>query len=658
MSEHHPASTQVDLSAATTSDQTEAALAVALTLVDYLKAYALYPAGNHRVATNCQRVVDQIRQAVAADPALPDHRFVFQGDEYVTGEIRISCQSDPRLEWLRERFDRCALAGLAFSPDTEVDALAVFAQRFFDIVRERPKNPQFDDYWEESIFGIAPLERRYDGQFSGDADSNRADIAEWLLQGSDSSKLLTEMLRRSSRIANRIESIEGRLRQLADEREKSGTSYEGVEVDVLEQVLKTLPLEVLGDGPTIVKIVDEVLTKLEESIANSALDTGTLELGKLLGSISQRFFALKGDPNAPNTKPKKHEKEAKRELGHAGDERITDDTSLLFDELATLPPWEGIELGEESEEQLGEIYAVYLTFLVHVDEPHALTRIRRLLRGLLSREEAIFPAVAANYLTWCESQAEEHGDWTAFDRFVDLVEEAGCPELLTELGQLELGSLVQRFPRTFFAFVDATDPRRNPRDAEKLYQLLELLDPDRITAAEKDLRDGLQKKDRAEKILAVARPRIMPFLQMLLTQDRERWMPMAAKFISELPTQLSEADVFRLLTPDELPPDWTALYLRAVVDSSARTTLRARTAELVADYLDTTAFDPAMVDARLWGIQLLGRLPCSSSTKALHRILSRKKLFGMKKEDPVVREAAEISLKSIEAALSPGGRRV
>ncbi|MCB9891892.1 MAG: hypothetical protein H6832_15705 [Planctomycetes bacterium] len=660
MSENHPNTASVKTDAIATSVKTDVALSVPLSLVDYLKAFALYPAGNHRVATNCSRVIELVRSVIEVQPERSDHRFVFQGDEYVTGDVRVPCSADPRLEWLRERFDRCALAGLAFRDNADEESMQIFASRFLSIVRERPKNPQFEDYWEESMLGIEPLERRYDGQYSLDGDSSRSDIAEWLLQGSDSSKVLTEMLRRSSRIANRIGSIEGRLRQLADEREKTGETFEGIEVDVLEQVLKTLPLEALGDGPTIVKVVEEVLARLEESIANSALETGSLQLGKLLGSISQRFFTLTGDPNSPDGKPgtKAAKKEEKRELGDAGDERITDDAASLFEELAELPQWEGIELGEESEEQLGEIYAVYLTFLVRVDEQLALTRIRRLLRGLLSREEAIFPAVAANFLTWCESQAEEHGDWTAFDRFVDLVEEAGCPELLTELGQLELGSLVQRFPRTFFAFVDATDPRHNTRDAEKLHQLLELIDPDRVVAAEKVLSAGIQKKERAEKILSIARPRTLPFVQILLALDRERWMPSVARFISELPTQLPERDVFRLLTPAELPPDWTALYLRALADPTAQSTLRARTSDLIADYLDSTAFDPAMVESRLWAIQLLGRLPCTGSAKALHRILGRKKLFGMKKEDPAIREGAESAIKAIERALSAGGRRV
>lgn len=270
----------------------------------------------------------------------------------------------------------------------------------------------------------------------------------------------------------------------------------------------------------------------------------------------------------------------------------------------------------------------------------------------------MFSAVAANYLTWCESQAETHGDWTAFDRFVDLVEEAGCPELLRELGQLELGSLVQRFPRTFFSFVDAIDPRRNPHDAEKLHQLFQLLDPDRIDAAQSSLGAGLQRAERAEKILAVARERTLPFVHILIATDRERWLPAIAGFIGDMPEPLEEAGLFRLMKPEEIPGDWIATALRALIDPAARKTLRSRTAELLASFLDATAYDALLLDERVFAINLLGKCPCTASLKALHRIASRKKMFGIKREDPALRDAATLAIQQIEGSLNSGGSRV
>lgn len=641
----------------TTTDQ-PAALQVPQAFVDYLKALALYPAGNPRVAANCTRVIETVREAIQAGESRPDYRFVFQGDDFVSDDVRVDCEVDPRLEWLRERFDRVALAGLSIRHEADEEALEVFANQFLDILRQRPKNPQFDDFWHDVILGIEPLERRYDGQHALDRETDQEKIAEWLLGGSDGGKLLSEMLRRSSRVARRISNIEDRLVQLAKERGTEGGAGEGVRVDVLDQVLKTLPLEALGDGPAIVKIVDQVLTKLEESIANSAIETGSLEIGKLLNSISRRFFTLTSDGQNPDSAAKGSENDTARERGHAGDEKVEDDTALLFEEMAELPPWEGTELGEDNEEQLGEIFAVYLAFLVRVEEQLALTRIRRLLRGLLSREEAIFGAVAANFLTWCESQAEEHGDWTAFDQFVDLAEEAGCPELLAELGQLELGSLVQRFPRTFFSFIDAIEPRRNSDDAQKLYQLFELLDPERIGQSAETIMAGISKHDRGEKIISVARERTLPFVHILLSADRERWMPLVAQFLSRFPTQIPETGLFKLLELDEIPNDWVALLLNALSDPTAanQKALCVRTAELLAELLDSTAYDPDMLDLRLWTIQLLGRLPCTGAVKALHRVLGRKKLFGLRKEDPAVREAAERGIASIEQALAVAGR--
>ena len=644
MSEQHPQLSDVPK---------PSALLVAQYFADYLKSLALYPAGNPRVAANCTRVMEAVREAISSSDTGPDFRFVFQGNDYVAGELRQSCSELPRLAWLRERFDRCALAGLAIRRDADEEALSLFAARFLDIVRQRPKNPQFDDFWEEeSMLGIEPLERRYDGQYEIGQEADKGEIAEWLLQGSDGSQLLSEMLRRSGKIAQRIHSIEDRLRLIASERKIE----EGVEVDVLAQVLKTLPLEVLGDGPAIVKVVSEVLQRLEESIANSALETGSVELGKLLGSISRRFFALTEESQATAAEVAK-QKDGERAIGHAGDEKIIDDSDAMLAELAELPKLENLELSEDGEEQLGEIFAVYLAFLVRVDEPLALTRIRRLLRGLLSREEPVFSAVAANFLTWCEAQAEENDDWTAFDRFVDLVEDAGCPELLTELGQLELGSLVQRFPRTFFTFIDGIDPRRNSDDSKKLQQLLELIDPDRVKRAQQELIRGLDKKERGEKILALSRERILPFMHILIGIDRERWIPVVARSLASIPTELAEQGIFKLMAPEDMPHDWVALYLRALSEASAKRTLRVRSAEILADFLDASAFDDAQLELRTWTVQLLGKLPCTGSAKALHRILTRKKRLGLRKEDPSLREAAQRAINALELALSPSGAR-
>lgn len=274
-----------------------AALQVPLTLVDYVKSVALYPPGNHRIAKNCAATIEAVRVAIEdADEDRPDYRFVFQGKDFVCGEARTPCDADPRLDWLRTRFDMSALAGIAIRKDADEEALGVFADRFLEIIRSRPKNPAFDELWEESMLGISPLERRYDGQYDLENDFDREDIADWLMQGSDGSKLLIEMLRRSGRIAKRVHSIEERLKQLAEERQLSGKETEGIEVDVLDQVLRSLPLELLGDGPAIVKVVDDVLSQLEQSIANSALDTGSFELDKLMGKLSQRFFQCAEPP--------------------------------------------------------------------------------------------------------------------------------------------------------------------------------------------------------------------------------------------------------------------------------------------------------------------------------------------------------------------------
>ncbi|MHC5011506.1 MAG: hypothetical protein ACYTG6_11235 [Planctomycetota bacterium] len=625
-------------------------------LSDYVKVLAIYPASNERVRRTLDEAVQALHELFDRDfgGVQAGLTLLFRKRDAVVSSQRLPVREGTNLEWLKDRLDKCAVAGIELFPNVTGEALTAFAFQLLRNATRQDMDLTFDDLWPDEFEGLSLIDRRFEGSFTGlgtdedtsvDRDSRVVDTSE--------EQELVRILMARDKIVTVLDRIQGSI----DAQVAPGTVMKGM--DLLGRILKFMPAETLQDIDKVTVVTTRVLEVLDEEIRDQHLDnqlsalTNDQTLRTLMFAVSRSIFGRADKHSARLVerarRPGEKVERRARPQGHAGDEAVQDDLAALRDELAALPecpPAAELEEGMEiSAEQLG----IYLHYLTTLTSERRADRVVPHLHRILAEPGAEDLAVLREYLEpiWHDTvetlPGADHGRVAAF--LVD----SGLQHLVRLSGILTADHLLARFPRDFGMYLDALDLSREEDQAE-LDRFCSSLAPDRVEAAAEELWTPacLLDEDRRERLLSLGKRSVMPFAKVVLDRSRGALKTEVVQFLRKLRIEAREARPLRLRDRvDGLPTDFVAGLLSPAADGTYPSELQHQAMQEICRYITQTEGTGTDPIRRAYAVRALAGFPAATVRPFLKELLGARRFLFVPREPRAVRVAAREVLTSL-----------
>jgi hypothetical protein len=612
-------------------------------LAQFAKSLSIYPASNSRVVGNLEVFFRAFAELQAEGRARPI-RMLFGGEHLrIDGEEH--AVESGQVNWLRERFEQTALAGLQLAPELGRNSVVAFCRLLLENFARGDKT-SFERMWSAAPPDVQPIERRFDGAFTGivsdlDLDGTAGEtneLAGVLVQDEEIQKLLAD------------------LQQVLEPDKESPR----LSIDLLGHITRLLPADVMTDLSRVVstaqQVLEELILKLGEQPATAAKVPGgpdpagpegvnEQQLERLLTMVARGLFA-RADANLPAAA--RALSPADRAVrGHEGDENITDDLPSFLREYRSLPDFETEAALFRPQDTHAEQVGVFLHYLLQDDGQLRSDALQEHILALLATDTPAVQSVLEEYVDLLRSPQGRASIHTG--RLMSVLRESRLAGILKERGIVGAQSVLETFPEDFGLYLDALDLGREQDQAE-LASVCSCLGDDLILGNGQRLvrEEELLKYGRAESILAAGHPELVALVLVILQHSGDRHRQMVVEYLRSL--ELADPEACLLAVADGLeyfPREYLAALMdrRSVGDRKKSGKLRQWVSMMLCRYARNDLNDEAR---RIYAIRLLPDF-WEDEAMELLKNLAKQPLLGAAGTSPAVRKAARETLTSMGA---------
>ena len=492
-----------------------AARPIRLALIDHLatftKSLAIYPPTNNRVVANLDQVMEAFGQIQAKGKPRPV-RALFGGQHLRIDGEEHEIVEGTQTKWLHERIDRTALVGFEISPTLQRSSVVSFCRLLIDNHSNFDAHSTFETMWRAAPDDFLPIERRFDGDFSG------------VLNDLDLDGSAAEPNYLAKALASE-ESIQGRLLalQMALDHDQVGPQ---LSIDMLDHISRLLPADVMTDLPRVIemtnRMIEEVTERVQEPVEAEAANHEDRQLERMLSTIAQNLFA-RNDATLEAVEPKELQREQPPKQsgkGHKGDDAITDDVDQMLGEFDRLPNFDPQIALFRAEDTYAEQVGVFLHYLLQDEDVLDYELLKQHVLGLLRSETPSVFEVLNEYVDLLASPQGRQS--IRSERLTQTLREAGLSHMLLERGVVSADSVREFFPEDFGYYVDAVDLEQ-PEAVEELARICLDLGHDLIVGNGARLvrNQQLLAHGRIEKLLQTGHPELAGLAQVALEHGND-----------------------------------------------------------------------------------------------------------------------------------------
>ena len=626
-----------------TSDQLRAGarplrLRLADALGNFCKVLAMYPPTNSRVVKSLDEFCGLFAEVQGLGKPRPI-RVVF-GNQHlrIDGEEH-EIASSGATGWLKERLDRTALVGVELAASLRRDSIVTFSRLLLDNYASANQASNFESMWERAPDDLLPVERRFDGDFTGieadldfDGSVGQQNFLAGTLAAEDSIQMGLE-----------------RLKQ-ALETDQDGPT---LSIDLLEHITRLLPADVMTDLPRVVKmtnkIIEEVFARLEGvEPALQSKEPEERKLERMLASVAQNFFGRSDatlaevEPDEPvvptRTKPDGGK-------GHKGDDAISDSLEEMLAEFDQLPNFDPHVSLFRPEDSYAEQVGVFLHYYLQDETELRLDVLEGHILNLLASGVPSVRGVLVEYVDILRSTQGRQSIHSG--RLTGLLRKARQTALLRARGVTSEESVVDSFPTDFGIYIDSLDLA----DEELLEELLSVcrrVGEERIVANGHALvqSEQLLEFGRVERVLSLAEEALSPLARVALVHGSDSHRELVVNYLRSLEIRDDEACLLYLCEGLEYFP---REYLAALIDRTApddqrkRAKLRRWVSMMLCRYVRND-MNPEV--RRIHAIRLLVEF-WEDEAEELLQGLARSAIFGRSNTSPELRKAARSALAAM-----------
>ena len=629
---------------------------------EFTKAYAIYPLTNVRVQKALDDLLASLEPAFAEDEVDDEIglQILFGREEVRAGKERVPLVQRSILGWLEERVRRAALAGIAFLPGVEGDAIAAWTARLLEHFKRKDLDQPFEELWPEPYEGLLLIDRRFEGYF--DDTGGHLSSVTW---GEDSdgpghgraNREVARLLSEDKKVVDQIERLSEHVRNHDDAEDDDGDGLFR-RIDILPRIVQLLPHDALQHYDQAVQVTVQVMESLADRLArterggNLGAFADDSTLNQLIYATSRGIFGRK----APSTEEiakrlergrKFRRKAAKGKLrsGRASDSAVEESLELLLQDMERLPePFHG-EMESHTSESQDEQLGVYLHVLLRVDAQSQTEGMKRHIADLLETAGERRLSTLKDYL---ESTSES--GHAGYRRLIDLMCERDLQGFLRTSGFLEPTKILRLFPRYFGLYLEALDTSSND-DLRELEGICSELGPNQIREARKDLVDqeGITEEHRASALLSRPALSMLPFVRILLAEGTDDQRVQAVKLLRRLRVNVREACLLYIWDdPVGLPLE----YLLTISDPERTKedleALHPKISHQIGRFLNSSLAQEVDEKRRIYAIHHLGMFGGRDSEFTLREILKAKRFGFLPVESKAIREAAASALESLQ----------
>lgn len=605
----------------------------------FLRTVPLYPAGHGRTEAAAARLVEAV--------ARHGESVVLQT---IPEGLRVGdALADPKSPWakaVREALTTTAVVRVTFAPTTTREAYEAFARRLHRNGRlASTGGVSFKDLWGEAIEGILVEEQVYDREYftvvgeagPGAAVNGRATRAPSPgagpargTAGRAPSKTLSSDLRSLAREHPFVGALLVRLQAAILERQ--GGSSDG-SMDLLEHVIRLLPLEARLDPTKGLRLVERILERFAETLVDEQPAVGSRRQAVLLLRAMTEVFPVRalGAKGLP--------------IPEAAEEGPTDLEGLSFEELSKVavfsefPP--DVNLRElappnvDGETGIDDPAAMTLHILGEVEPGPRRDALRSRLVDRLKRHPEEAPCLV-RHLKEAVLVPPTSRNLDRIGLLAGVVEEAGKEYAASAVsGWVTPEHVVAMFPRLFTAFVaaggDAGAICRAVGRTAVLAAAQDLLAPGAI----------LHPTGLLDRMLADRRRDVLPLLEVTLSVREPTRRTAAVRALRTIDLPCVAAAALRVVPEDRLTD---RLLSGLCEDGFSGADTRRFDSDAVAAIATVVTGDRLLEDLtqRVYAVAALGSFPPSLVVPLLHSLLERKMLVWTHPKE--VRRAAQDAL--------------
>lgn len=610
---------------------------------DLTLALALYPETNSRVLSAFTAFFAALRERMDAGTKAVE--IAFSAKAARVGDDVFAFKPGGNLAWLKERLDRADLAGAAFAEGVPEASVLAFVKKLLEVYRRRDVTGGFAALWPETFQGVTPLERRFDGSFSGPEETDGPVVEHGR---SRAPRSLEEKLHRDPRIRGSLEAIHAKL--LA----RAGSAAEFSRLDLVAEVVGLLPAEALQDHEKAVDVTANVLTDLEGEFADNLRPTllthgGDAAFRHLLFVISRTHFSSAeaekptGGAGKRVAMPKFEFERTTPVASRREDDKVTDDLGSLLSEMEALGPSTREPVAADEVDDRREQIAVFLHYVATADDLARFPTFRETLGRLLDS------AGPRGAVALCEYLDPARGDaGPARERAIRIarwLRRNGLGDHLAACGILDAAWAGRTFPAGFPTYLESLD-LEEAEDRTELDRVCRTIGRQRFGEAT-DF--GPRTKEFLAgpipgKLFALVMPSAGPFVRRIYETDKRRFEPGFARFLRATSATPLDREILDVLEARFLLPD----YLSALADGDAERLAKQRPLVVWASLL-ATANDPAKLEQYIKAIRLLASFDTPQTHEYLKNLIAERELVVFKKNAPEARRAAVEVLKALES---------
>jgi hypothetical protein len=605
-------------------------------LAQFTRTLAIYPASNSRVIANLEAFLRAFGQVQAEGQPRPV-RILFGGEHLRVDGEEHDMASSAQVGWLCERCEKTGLAGIELSPGLERNSVVRFSKLLLENHARAGAEIDFEAMWKSAPADMQPIERRFDGDFTGV-------VSDLDLDGTVGAP---------SRLAGILageKSVQGQLLalQMVLDPDRAGPK---LSIDLLDHVARLLPADVMTDLPRVVSMTNRVLEVLihrleqkQEAEASDIEDHKGRKLERMLTLVARGLFS-RGD--ADLLRAPESESTYAGGRSHGEDEVITDDLESLLCEFEGLPDFAPEVALFRPEETHAEQVGVFLHYLLQDDGELRHDLLHRHILGLLASGSTAVRGVLDEYVDLLRSPQGRSRIHTG--RLLEVLRGSRLAGLLRTRGVVTAQSVLETFPDDFGLYLDALDFARD-EDVAELASVCQSLGDELIVGNGQRLvrEQELLKHGRAEAVLASAEPELAGLALVILQHGGDRYRKLVVDYLRAL--ELADPEACLLTVADGLeyfPREYLAALMdRAGAGDRKKTEkLRQWVTMMLCRYVRNEHNDEAR---RAYAVRLLADFWEDEAAELLHA-LARQPLIGSSSVPATIRKAAKDTLAAMGA---------
>jgi hypothetical protein len=635
----------------------QAALRLAERWSEAARAQAIYPAGHHRVHASLEVLAQALAALHASAPAEPV-QVVFTGRGVLANDVELAIPEGSGLTWLRERLEHAALAGVEIGPTATAAAFAALDERLLALYGRREPVADAAAAWADGEWpGLQPLDRRFEGVFDGEPAPPQAAPATqrtWAGEGGPRNvdprheRLVTGLLQDRAMLKRLHRLTVGDATEGA--RTPAGDAHTLSPREVLDALASLVSSEDRGGAraPEVISHLVEALelrTQGRLSPADLAAQIHDAELGRRaawLSSVLVRNDLGHEDATRVRAAP------AQGPRGHAGDEKVQDDTQGFLDELARLPVLGGQDPLERPAEELG----VLLHLVMHHADPVRAPRLLALLAAQLREVDRESRDVLARMLHAAAQRADGTDLPIELKRALDALRSAGHFALVRQCGFLSYERVLESFPTHFGDWLQSLQPASGP-DRDELVRMLGALGRERLQAQADRLGtpEQLCRPGLAAAVLCLPLAALAPLASVWLRSGDADARVAVIAWLRRLRLRERPAQVLELIQdPAGVPQDVLAGLIASVQGRPLPAAAVESALKVTADFVRASAGRPDRRARRLEALRMLGGYALPEATALLQEVVKRRRWLVVPIEDRLTRQVASEMLRRMGAA--------